>query len=74
MTTLIVLPHVELCPEGAVLEAEPGPLPAGAAEPGLTAVTLVLDLGHNSTELLVVGAKGPIAVRSVRRAGRRLPC
>ena len=24
MTTLIVLPHVELCPEGAVLEAEPG--------------------------------------------------
>ncbi len=55
-----------------VLEAEPGPLPAGAAEPGLTAVTLVLDLGHNSTELLVVGAKGPIAVRSVRRAGRHV--
>jgi ferredoxin, 2Fe-2S len=24
MTTLIVLPHVELCPEGAVIEAEPG--------------------------------------------------
>ena len=24
MTTLIVLPHVELCPDGAVLEAEPG--------------------------------------------------
>ena len=24
MTTLIVLPHGELCPEGAVLEAEPG--------------------------------------------------
>ena len=24
MTTLIVLPHAELCPEGAVLEAEPG--------------------------------------------------
>lgn len=24
MTTLIVLPHVELCTEGAVIEAEPG--------------------------------------------------
>ena len=24
MTTLIVLPHFELCPEGAVLEAQPG--------------------------------------------------
>ncbi|RTL53077.1 MAG: ISC system 2Fe-2S type ferredoxin [Rhodocyclaceae bacterium] len=24
MTTLIVLPHWELCPEGAVIEAEPG--------------------------------------------------
>ncbi len=24
MTQLIVLPHVELCPDGAVLEAEPG--------------------------------------------------
>jgi len=24
MTQLIVLPHVELCPEGAVIEAEPG--------------------------------------------------
>lgn len=24
MTTLIVLPHAELCPEGAVIEAEPG--------------------------------------------------
>jgi 2Fe-2S ferredoxin len=24
MTQIIVLPHVELCPEGAVIEAEPG--------------------------------------------------
>lgn len=24
MTTLIVLPHVELCPDGAVIDAEPG--------------------------------------------------
>ena len=24
MTQIIVLPHVELCPDGAVLEAEPG--------------------------------------------------
>lgn len=24
MTQIIVLPHVELCPEGAVLEAQPG--------------------------------------------------
>lgn len=24
MTTVIVLPHVELCPDGAVFEAEPG--------------------------------------------------
>jgi 2Fe-2S ferredoxin len=24
MTQLLVLPHVELCPEGAVIEAQPG--------------------------------------------------
>ena len=24
MTQIIVLPHVELCPEGAVIEAQPG--------------------------------------------------
>jgi len=24
MTQIIILPHVELCPEGAVIEAEPG--------------------------------------------------
>lgn len=24
MTTLIILPHVELCPEGSVIEAQPG--------------------------------------------------
>ena len=24
MTQMIVLPHVELCPEGTVIEAEPG--------------------------------------------------
>ena len=24
MTTLIILPHVELCPEGSVIEARPG--------------------------------------------------
>jgi 2Fe-2S ferredoxin len=24
MTQIIVLPHVELCPDGAVIEAEPG--------------------------------------------------
>lgn len=24
MTRIVVLPHVELCPEGAVIEAEPG--------------------------------------------------
>ena len=24
MTQIVVLPHVELCPEGAVIEAEPG--------------------------------------------------
>ena len=24
MTQIIVLPHVELCPDGSVIEAEPG--------------------------------------------------
>jgi len=24
MTQIIVLPHVELCPDGAILDAEPG--------------------------------------------------
>ncbi len=55
-----------------LLDPEVGATTPAMAEQGLAPVSLVLDLGHGSTELLVLGGKGPIAVRSIRRAGRQV--
>jgi type IV pilus assembly protein PilM len=54
-----------------VVEADPGPAPAGA-DATVQRVSLVLDLGHTSTELIAIGSKGPLAVRSIRRGGRNI--
>lgn len=35
-------------------------------------VALMVDLGHNYTHFVAMGAKGPLAVRSVRRGGRQI--
>ncbi|MFO7564662.1 MAG: pilus assembly protein PilM [Enhygromyxa sp.] len=47
------------------------PAPAGT-DPTLQPVTLVVDFGHKSTELVALGGTGPIAARSMRRGGRQL--
>lgn len=47
------------------------PLPAGT-EASLQPVTLVVDFGHKSTELVALASDGPIAARSMRRGGRQL--
>ncbi|HWB79303.1 MAG TPA: pilus assembly protein PilM [Nannocystaceae bacterium] len=54
-----------------VIETDPGPAPAGA-DPTAQRVTLVVSFGHNSTELVAIGHKGPLAVRSIRRGGRHV--
>lgn len=57
------------------------PLPAGSptnssARPGDRAdcepLSLVVDFGDKSTELVALGSSGPIAARSMRRGGRQL--
>ncbi len=47
------------------------PAPAGT-EPSQQPVSLIVDFGHKSTELVALGADGPIAARSMRRGGRQL--
>ena len=50
--------------------------PVPAAPPGTDAnlrpVSLIIDFGHKSTELVAVAGDGPIAARSMRRGGRQL--
>ncbi|MEM7152304.1 MAG: pilus assembly protein PilM [Myxococcota bacterium] len=48
------------------------PVPPALAERGLEPVTLTVDLGHSSTQLVAMGPKGPRAVRAARRGGRHL--
>lgn len=55
-----------------VVDPELGPVTPAMAEQGMSPVSLVLDLGHGSTELVAIGAKGPVAARSIRRAGRHV--
>jgi type IV pilus assembly protein PilM len=66
---------------GAVAMAQIAARPATPPSPelaellssgGLEPVALVVDLGHDSTQLVAVGAKGPRAVRSTRRGGRHI--
>lgn len=55
-----------------VVDPEVAAATPAMTEAGTTPVSLVLDLGHGSTEIIAVGPKGPIAVRSIRRAGRHV--
>lgn len=54
------------------LASTPVPAVPPGTDPGLQPVTLVVDFGHKSTELVAVGGTGPIAARSMRRGGRQL--
>lgn len=47
------------------------PLPPGSA-PNSEPLSLVVDFGDKSTELVALGSSGPIAARSMRRGGRQL--
>jgi Tfp pilus assembly PilM family ATPase len=55
----------------ALASTPTAPAPAGT-DPSLQPVTLAVDLGHKSTELVAIGNSGPIAARSMRRGGRQL--
>lgn len=46
------------------------PVPPSLSEHGLEPVTLLVDLGHSSTQLVALGVKGPRAIRTSRRGGR----
>ncbi|MCA9708194.1 MAG: pilus assembly protein PilM [Myxococcales bacterium] len=48
------------------------PVPPELVERGLEPVTLLVDLGHASTQLVALGAKGPRAIRSVRVGGQHV--
>jgi len=56
----------------AQIAARPPATPVSPAlsEHGLEPVSLVVDLGHGSTQLVALGVKGPRAVRTSRRGGR----
>jgi type IV pilus assembly protein PilM len=47
------------------------PLPPGSP-PNVEPLSLVVDFGDKSTELVALGSSGPIAARSMRRGGRQL--
>ncbi|NVB36719.1 pilus assembly protein PilM [Pseudenhygromyxa sp. WMMC2535] len=47
------------------------PLPP-SVEPELQPVSLIVDMGEKSTDLVTLGEKGPVAARSLRRGGRQL--
>ena len=54
------------------LSSTPVPAAVPGSDPTLQPVTLVVDFGHKSTELVALGSSGPIAARSMRRGGRQL--
>lgn len=54
------------------LASTPVPAAPAGTDPALQPVTLVVDFGHKSTELVAIGGAGPIAARSMRRGGRQL--
>jgi type IV pilus assembly protein PilM len=47
-------------------------VPPSDAGPPRAAATLVVDIGHRATSLIALGAKGPLAVRALRRGGREV--
>lgn len=58
----------------AQIAAKPAatPVPPSLSERGLEPVSLLVDLGHSSTQLVALGPKGPRAVRTARRGGRHI--
>jgi len=48
------------------------PLSPELSERGLEPVTLLVDLGHSSTQLVALSTKGPRAIRVARRGGRHV--
>lgn len=48
------------------------PVPPELSEHGLEPVSLLVDLGHDSTQLVAIGVKGLRAVRTTRRGGRHV--
>lgn len=55
-----------------VIDADPGSTTPALLERGLQPLSLVVDIGHAYTQLIGVATKGPVAVRTVRRAGRNI--
>lgn len=53
-----------------VADPDLSPPSASMIEQGLQPVALAIDIGHSTTQFVAIGAKGPIAVRSMRRGGR----
>lgn len=51
-----------------VLDSTVPELPKGEGE-GRTPVALLLEIGHHTTDLVAIGAKGPLAARVLRRGG-----
>ncbi|MBL4687780.1 MAG: pilus assembly protein PilM, partial [Nannocystaceae bacterium] len=47
-------------------------LSAEGVERGLQPVSLVVDFGRSSTQLIALGAKGPLAIRTHRRGGKHI--
>ena len=43
-----------------------------ALEKGLQPASVVLEIGHETTQMIALGPKGPLAVRTQRRGGKRI--
>lgn len=68
---------VKLVTSGAVAAAQIAKPSLAALSPegdeaGLKPASLVVDFGHTTTQMIALGAKGPVAVRTLRRGGRNL--
>lgn len=55
-----------------VAEPSLADLSAEALEKGLQPASLVLEIGHDTTQMIALGPKGPLAVRTQRRGGKRI--
>lgn len=55
-----------------VLGTDVAPLPAEEGESDLSPTALVVDIGARTTEIIALGDKGPVAIRSLRRGGRHV--
>lgn len=69
---------VKVVTSGAVAMAQvaarpaASPIPPELSERGLEPVSLVVDLGHGSTQLVALSPKGPRAIRTSRRGGQHI--